>query len=199
MREIDLGPTDACIHYFFETGHTTTRSLEDMLRAMIKQLLLSSQRASIALSSKVHQALHDMFDARKVLPTTDELTALLKEMIDVFPRTLYLIDGFDDLDEPQIQDLFAILRKIFVPGNPHGSKLALFARESLGRGLGIDKQLAPIPATEGIRLNLKHLSLDIAKFVDVQVDDQQLRRRITNNESLVLEIKEKLKENSEKM
>jgi len=199
MREIDLGPTDACIHFFFETGHTTARSLDDMLRAMIKQLLLSSQKASIALSSQVHQALHDMFDARKVLPTTDELTTLLKEMVDIFPRTLYLIDGFDDLNESQIQDLFAVLRRIFATGNPHGSKLALFSRESLGRGLDIGEQLAPVPAKEGIRLNLKHLTSDIAKFVDEQVHAQQLRRRITNNESLILEIKEKLKENSDKM
>lgn len=170
-----------------------------MLRALIKQLLLSSQRASIALPSRVPRALHDMFEARKVLPTTNELTNLLKEMVDVFPRTLYLIDGFDDLDELQIQDFFAILRRLFIAGSPHGSKLALFSRESLGRGLDISEQLAPLPAKKGIRLSLEHLSPDIDKFVDVQVDAQHLRRRITSNEDLVMEIKQKLKENSDKM
>ncbi len=119
-REIDLGPTNACIHFFFETGYTTAMSLDDILRAMIKQLLLSSKRASTALFSQVDQALHDMFEARKVLPTTNELTTLLKEMVDIFPRTLYLIDGFDDLNESQIQDLFTVLCRIFATGNPHG-------------------------------------------------------------------------------
>ena len=199
MREIDLGPTDDCIHYFFETGHSTARSLDDMLCAMIKQMLLSCQRQSVALPSKVSQALRDIFEARKVLLTTDGLTTLFKAMVDVFPRTVYLIDGFDDLEERQIQDLFAVLRKVFVSGNPHGSKLALFSRESLGRGIDIGEQLAPLPTKEGIRLSLKHLSPDIAKFVDAEVDAQQLRRRITRNENLVMEIKEKLKGNSDKM
>lgn len=168
------------------------------MRAMIKQLL-SANFATVCFSSSLQNEIYDIFAQKGHRPSTDQLATVLQQLIDLAPQSVYLIDGFDDMDEYLIQKLFGILRMFFRPQNPHGSKLALFAREVLGRGIEISNALQTIPHVFRIRLDLKQLAGDIAAFVDAEVDRYRMDKTITTNDDLIREIKQKLKDNGEKM
>lgn len=144
-------------------------------------------------------AIKSVFGSSGVPPATEDLVDLLKLLIDAYPPSLYLIDGFDDLNELQIQDMFGALRRIFAANTQHGSKLVLISREILGRGINVEDQLTGLSQIYSVRLELFHLQADIDKFVEAQVKEQQLRRVITKDESLIKDIKKSLKANSDKM
>lgn len=148
---------------------------------------------------RISKALDDSLRLNIIPPSTEELIRLLKTLVDFSPPMLYLIDGFDDLDESRLLDMFGVLRLIFADGNPHGSKLALFSRETLGRGIDIQRQLNGITQMHPIRLTLAQLSKDIVQYVEAQVNEQQIRRIITADETLIEDVKRKLITHSEKM
>lgn len=198
LEQLNLPPGYGCVHYFFDTGFASASSLDDLLRAFLKQLL-SMRTITNALPHQLDQEIQDAF-RKQVLPlSTSQLVLVLRKVIDLSPQMLYLIDGFDDMEESQIQGLFAFLRTTFACDNPHYSKLALFSREVLGRGIEASKSLRTIENMFEIRFSLSHLSDDIAKFVEAQVEEQQLSRTITEDATLIADIKQKLKENGDKM
>lgn len=199
MQELRLNAHRTCVHYFFETGRNSPSALNELLRALIKQLVATDDDTMLPLPSGQFTALRDVIRINGLPPSIEELTTLLKVLIDSRPPTLYLIDGFDDLDESQLLDMFGVLRRIFADQNPHGSKLALFSRETLGRGIDIERQLVKISQVQSLRLSVADLSKDIAKFVEAQVNEQQLRRAITQNEALVEDVKKNLISHSERM
>lgn len=194
MQELFFDTPRFCIHYFFETGTSSSSALDELMRAIIKQMILSG----IPLN-RFSTAINEAFKPERLPPPTEELVDLVKLLIDHFPPSVYIIDGFDGLDELQLQDMFSALRRVFDDNNSHGSKLVLVSREVLGRGIDVNHQLTGLSQVYTIRLTLAHLSNDIARFVEAQVNEQQIRRIITRNEKLLKDIKKKLKANSEKM
>lgn len=198
MLELRLNAHRSCIHYFIEAGTNSRSALDDLLRAMIKQLVVSHDQTILAFPPEILKALR-IFKVSGFPPPTDDLVRLLKMLVDYSPPSMYLIDGLDDLDETQLLDMFDMLRRIFAEHNSHGSKLALFSRETLGRGIDIERQLTGLSQVHVLRLTLAHLSKDIARFVEAEVNRQQIRRLITTNEALVNEVKKKLIAHSGKM
>jgi len=188
-----------CVHYFFDSGKAGPKSLDNLLRALIKQLILSRDKALQPIESETQAEIRTMFQVQAIPPSTDMLKFILHKLMDETPGVFYLVDGFDDMAEPQIQSFFVLLRTIFRNGNSHGSKLAIFSRETLGRGIDVQKQLSVLEKVSQIRLSLQLLSGDISRFVEALVDEQQLMRKITDDESLLAEIKSKLKANGDKM
>lgn len=199
IKELNLSGNRICFHYFFDVQKKSTSPLSDMLRAFIKQIYMSCKRGFSVLPAELETALYDTFKPRTQLPSIDDLTFHLNKLLSTTPKALYLIDGYDDLDEIQMQKFFIVLRATFSKHNSHGSKLALFSRETLGKGIDIDKQLSVLPAVNILRLRLEHLRSDISKYVEAQVTDQELKKTISMNKNLVEEIKIKLKEHSDKM
>lgn len=199
MLELRLNANERCIHYFFETDSNSSSSLNGLYRALIKQLITQFDCSTLTLPKNCSTAVKSVFKLHGIPPDTEDLLGLLKLLIDSFPPSLYLIDGFDDLDELQIQDMFSALRGIFSDQNLHHSKLVLVSREILGRGIDVEHQTTGLLQVHTIRLTLSLLRRDIGTFVEAQVNEQQLRRKITENESLIKDIKKSLKANSEKM
>lgn len=199
MQELRLNAHRICVHYFFETGYKSKSALDDLLRALIRQLVSSHDDTMLLLPSGQSTALRNVFRPSRLPPSNEEISTLLKELIDSYPPTLYLIDGFVDLDDSQLLDMFSILRRIFGDQNRHGSKLALFSREILGRGINIRRQLNGISQVHSVRLEMADPSEDIAQFVEAQMNEHQTRRIITENENLITEVKRTLISHTKKM
>lgn len=199
LKELQLDSTRTCFHYFFDANKTSPDPLSAMLRALIKQVLELLTKQVNTLPKEIETELFDMFNGTRAPPSIDNLASLLLKLINKVPRALYLMDGFDHLNEVQIQKFFSVLRTVFGELNSHGSKIALFSRETLGKGIDIEKQLSTLTRIHILRLTLDHLSADIERYVEAQVNEQELKRTLSTNTALVSEIKAKLKAHSDKM
>ncbi|KAK5952743.1 hypothetical protein OHC33_006336 [Knufia fluminis] len=199
FHELRSAKLQACIHYFVDSGKTGPKSLDSMLRGIIKQLILCHDEAMSPMSPALQAEVRATFQSNSLPPTVDGLKTLVQKMADETPGVLYLIDGFDEMAEQQIQQLFVALRNIFRDSASHGSKLIIFSRETLGKGISVRKQLSVLAQVFYIRLSLKQLSGDISRFVEALVDEKQLMRNITEDENLLLDIKSKLKAHGDKM
>lgn len=196
LKEAKLSSKDCCIHFFFNNNQKFTPTLNDLLRAMIKQALLRIEKDHGVLPHELKTKLFENFGTPTCSPPNNVLIALFENVIDRLPGTLYVIDGIEALAEDEILSIFGIIRTCFGQSKQHSSKLALFSREILGRGIDVCKQL---PEIHYLRLGLNHLQKDIETFVDTQVELMQLKRVITQNAELLDEIRAKLKANSKKM
>lgn len=196
LKECNISETNQCIHFFFDNSQATPVTLKEMLRGIIKQALAKIEKALGLLPERLNRNVSELFGEFSRAPSLEQLSSLFENVVDMLPGTLYVIDGFDGMVENDILDMFTIIRKCFSSLKLHRSKLALFSREILGRGIDIRAQ---IQHSNFIRLQLRHVQKDIETFVDTRIDLMQLRRIITTNENLISEIREELKANSEKM
>lgn len=124
------------------------------------------------------------------------VTHLFESLLPWIPDAVFLIDGFDNLSEDYLQHLFSILRNLTGLLQSVGSKIALFGREVLGRGIDINTQL---PGSYSINLKFVNLEADINRFVDVQVERFQLRRNLIQDPALLQQISRTLKLRGQEM
>lgn len=125
------------------------------------------------------------------------LIAIIQHFLRLQPLCFVIVDGIDSLLESEIQIFLRFLRHTWEPQASHGpqSKLMLSCRETLGRRIRLDS----VPSSTFVRIRLKHLEQDIHHYVNSEVDTRQAESPITEDSTLVDEIKSVLKSNSEKM
>lgn len=187
-----------CIHYFFDESLGSEISLNACLRALLKQLV-SPDSAESRLPVSLYDELKRAFSDISQPPTNEKLTSLLGNALRESQNTIVVIDGFDCLEEAQILDFFAMVRELLRTCSSCQCKLALFCRNHLGRGIYANLQLQSLRCVHGIHIRLHHVEQDIRKFVEQSVANNQLRRQITHDESLIDEIKTTLISHSGKM
>lgn len=82
----------AVAYFYFKANDNSKSSHTSMLRSMVKQLFEQSSSGSEALK-RLHSAV------RHKQPTAHQLLSTLKEMINGFDETFFILDALDECDE----------------------------------------------------------------------------------------------------
>lgn len=178
------------VSYYFEAGTEHKTSLQDVLKAMIRQCLSSLRNSGVIMSTALLDQIQNVAKNVQNTSSLPRIMRLFESVIIAMPNTVFVIDGFDDLAEDQLQTFLSVLRNLTDTMRACGSKIALFGRKVLGRGIGIQAQL---PGARSIDLKFVDIEHDINTFVDVQIERFQAVRNITQNAKLLQDIKTILK------
>lgn len=125
-----------------------------------------------------------------------DLKAIFRELVRLVSRTYYVIDGLDYLNDEDIIKALSLLRELLETCEQHHSKVILFSRRVLGRGINVEKQL---PGILTLELELKFLEHDITVFVNTEIDERLRDREITTNVEVIAELRRVLKVHADKM
>lgn len=196
-RRVDTG--SPIITYYVDASRVQQATTVEILQALIKQLVMHHRD----LNSRVPRELRSMFEnVFAPFPTkrhVANLMELLQRFLHVTPRCFLVVDGIDVLPESEISTFVESLRKIWSRKSSIGigidSRLMLFCREILGR----QNPLQKIPSSVLLSIRLRDIRPDIHLYVDHEVDKRQCETPVTQDQTLINEIKDVLKSKSEKM
>lgn len=172
-------------------------TVEDILRALLKQLLVFLNDHNVQLSQEHELQIRSKLTDPKQKQPLETLIAILAPFRASVPDCLYVVDGIDALPESEIMVFLKFLRSHFAETfeSSHQHKMLVFCRDTLGRGVRFDN----IPCSSILRIVLENIKHDLDMYVEHEVEDKEASRRISTDPELVQRIKQVLKQNSEKM
>jgi len=185
------------VSYFVNTTSNSLVTAMDILRALVKQLMLIHEAIRQEYSSKIHESIARLLSVRDEILTTAILTQLVDSLVQDIGGCTFVVDGIDAMQESDILAFNRLLRDVFARGPMAISKcrLVLFCRETLGRGL----RLESIPLSCIFHTQVDHVKSDIHSYVDYEITRKQNERSISNDVLLIDEVGRVLKENAQKM
>lgn len=188
---------DCILHYFVDTSGATQNSAADIVRALLKQLLIQlqeseNQSVTIALSE-----MKSILRRARGFSSLASLTQLFRRFVENIGQCKCVIDGVDALEEKEVVTFLQFLRDTCGQARTSVQKvrIMIFCRETLGRGIHIEG----MAQSATFKIGITHVKRDLHSYVDHQVNAKQEERSITDDTILVEEIKNVLKSNSEKM
>lgn len=186
------------VSYFVDTLQAHQIKADDILRALIKQLLLARQETDDTLEAEFLAKLHTLFSSTTTLvPHSSQLITLAKELCNGNLKTYFVLDGIDGLTEDAIIRLLGMMKELTasIEANQSARRILIFCRESLGRGIRFEND----PRFSSFQIALKHVESDIHAFVDHEVTSKQDERSLIQSRDLLDEVVNVLKSNSAKM
>jgi hypothetical protein len=196
---IRLGPSQnrTVVHYYCDALSTAKPTTDHILRAFIKQLWIHLAHLRKPIPPDVRPTIKTLFGDRVMVPVApDDLKAIFQNLVRLASRTYYVIDGLDYLGDEDIIEVLSLLRELLGTCEQHHSKVILFSRRVLGRGINVEKHL---PGTLTLELEPKFLEHDIAVFVDTEIDQRLRNREITTNSEVIDRLRKVLKAHADKM
>jgi len=185
------------LSYFVDTARNQHVTVAEILRALVKQLLLLHQALHGEISRAVDQSIRACLSGNEDVLTLKALTHILISLIQEVGACDFVVDGIDVMGETDIIAFIELLSNIFdgSASLKRNCRLILFCRETLGRGI----RLESIPQSCTFNTTSIHVRRDIHSYVDHEIKLKQATRPISDNQALIDRVATVLKMNSEKM
>lgn len=186
-----------CLHYFVDTLRNHPVTSEEIFRALVKQSLIHHSILYGNIPKDLESEIRTKcIDTRQVFPAA-ALLSILGRFRRLLPACVFVIDGIDALLEDEVIVFLKFVRTYFAEADDvvEDSNILLFCRESLGRGLRIENFLR----TSILNITLPNIRPDLYTYVEYEVAEKQKDRTISENHELIEQVKNVLKQNSEKM
>ncbi|KAL3481008.1 hypothetical protein BJX99DRAFT_194840 [Aspergillus californicus] len=184
------------IHYYCDASLAASVSAADILRSIIKQILLYRRRLHLYVAEEFLESIEAVFVSPEYSPQENRVRELFGQALRMNTGAYLVVDGVDVLEEEEAHSFFRMLRESSQNGFLNGVKLLIFTREILGRGIDLAKQ---IRNTRVLHLTICELRGDIRLYVHHEVDRKQEEYSITEDRDLLEEIKRVLIARGEKM
>jgi len=185
------------VSYFVDTASNVQTTATDILRALVKQLVLIHEASRQEYSHDIQESIQRLLSVRDEILTIAILTQLIISLVQDIGSCTFVVDGMDHMQELEILAFTRFLRDVFAqsPVGPLNCRLILFCRETLGRGLRLEN----IPQSCIFHVQVSHVRSDIHSYVDREITRKQDERSISNDVLLIDEVRRTLKKNADKM
>lgn len=200
---LDALHEDACqtdsmvISYYVDSISAGKLSVDDILRAMIKQLVTTRRAIGSTIDTVLENKLRALFTTPTSVPNFTYLLQLVKDLSLQARRIYVLLDGVDAMTENAIIRLIKVIKDLTGSSSTTNIefRILVFCREVLGCGIRFDDD----QRFQVFQITLQNVQKDIHAFVDQQVSIKQDERYLIQNRELLDEIVRVLKVNSAKM
>ena len=164
----------------------------------MRQLLKHIRGADKGLNVGLEQSLSHAFSHKSLPPQVPQLMQVLVKLLVAVGSCYIVLDGLDAMSEPEILQCTRLLREVLetcLAQRGLRMKILLFGRETLGRGIRLDE----LPTTTIKTIGIEQVLGDVRKYVDHEINLRQRDRAITQDHSLLAEVKKTLVAHAEKM
>lgn len=187
----------ACHYYIDASVPNDPGSSQRILRALLKQAYDLHNRLRGSFPKALLNKLQKAFSSWTSTPHIPLMTELLKELLASLDKCVFAVDGLDYLPENDILTFLRIARNVFNDRTmiDKGHKLIMFCRDTLARGVHIQTH----KHLKILQIEKSHVKVDIHTYVDHQIEGETIDRTITEDEALMDEVRQALKDNHAKM
>jgi hypothetical protein len=177
---------DPVAHFFYSSTYMSRLKAIDLFQSYSKQLLDHLSSVEAPFPSKIASCLRQFYSPEALPPNFDELIdKIFIPLGKLLPQTVYVVDGLDECEPAEIQMVLKVVRRcnlrIFISG-----------RENLN----VEHC---VPNSSVIRISEEHANEDIRQFIEWKIKGKMLERKITENGSLVQNIKSTLVSKADRM
>jgi hypothetical protein len=116
----------------------------------------------------------------------DEIFVPLSKLL---PSTTYVVDGLDECELKEIRKVLKTFQKMI---SQHGTRVFISGRESLDVTNSISNSIAVVISDEDNKE-------DICRFIEWRIEEKMRERQLTEKESVLQDIKNKLNEKADRM
>ncbi|KAF8242728.1 hypothetical protein K440DRAFT_671146 [Wilcoxina mikolae CBS 423.85] len=154
---------DALAYFYCNRGEPERRDPEVILRTLVSQL------ASSGPDQPLKQCVLDDFERRKRdgfasgLPTIEDSTAMLKELVDSYPQCMIVIDALDECDQTKRGRLLTALSSI---ASQASSKIRIFLTSRDEHDITRHMRMRDTP---NLYITARDNSDDIERFVRIEL------------------------------
>lgn len=188
---------NAAVYFYCQNEQRDMLKGSDLLASYIKQLLLHFVVISKPYPVAVEEQISKFFGTRHSEPDFDDLAEIFSSLFEYTPKTIYIVDGLDEFKEREVERVLLVVRKVFGGKSElHGSRILIFSRDQIASYLNVTRF---VPGTIHISTSLKDVTKDIQLYIEHQIEDKMSCRELTNDISLMKEIKQTLLEKASGM
>ena len=171
---------DLVAHFFYSYSQKTRLEGSDLFRSYIKQMIEHLDTTRQPCPPDISFCLRRFFGLKASPPTFDEIVdKMFVPLSRLLPHTTYVVDGLDECPAVEIQRVLRVFRILV---SQQGLRIFVSGRESL------DIQQS-IPGSSLVYISNNDAKEDICKFVEWKVEEKMHERQLTEDKSLLRDVK----------
>lgn len=183
---------------FFYCETDLPRTLVDtyILSSLIKQLCEFLHLTVKPFPRDITSELRKFFGPDRIQPDWMDLAHIFTLLFDLVPDSVYIVDGLDAMDQKYSKSLLELFHSLFRrTRSSNGPRLLLFSRDQVPGYINISTFVPGI-----CRISTStNVQGDIERYIDTSITDKSLYRRLTDNLSLMEQVKQTLLHESSEM
>jgi hypothetical protein len=183
---------------FFYCDHEYNDDLDASLivSSFIKQICEFLYQQLRHYPEDIATKLRKAFGPKQIRPDFDDLQRVFILLYRIVPDTIYIIDGIDALQIRHIRCFLEFINRVFCsPGEPQRSRILLLSRDQVPGQINISTF---IPGICQISIS-RNAEQDIKNYIEASIDEKMMLKKLTDNISLLNEIKKTLLSESSHM
>jgi hypothetical protein len=173
-------------HFFYSSAYMSRLKAIDLFQSYSKQLLDHLSSLEAPFPPEIASCLQQFYSPKAIPPNFDELIdKIFIPLSKLLPQTVYAVDGLDECEPAEIQMVLKVVRE-------HSLRIFISGRENLN----VEHC---VPNSSVMRISEEHVNGDIRQFVEWKIKGKMFERKITENGSLLQNIKKTLASKADRM
>jgi hypothetical protein len=171
------------LYYFFNHSFRRQLTARSLFESYTKQLLYHLGSIGKCCPLDVILRLAEFYGPKQRPPSLDEVVdELLIPLLAIVSESTLIVDGVDECSQKEVQKLLTVFRRILADCS---CRIFISCRE--------DVDIAQrVPGAVRLRITPENTKADIELFIDHKIESMQRDRRISENEDMLIYIKQQL-------
>jgi hypothetical protein len=177
-------------HFFYSHSNKFRLKAAHLFRSYIKQILGYLDMIKKPFPLRITSYVKRFYGPKRHYPKFEEIIdEIFIPLSELLPSTIYVADGLDECEPKEVRKVLKTFQKMM---SQHGPRVFISGREALDVTNSIPGSVAVVISDENNRE-------DICKFIEWRIEEKMRERQLTENKSLLQDIKSKLNEKADRM
>ncbi|KAK2791301.1 hypothetical protein FQN52_004978 [Onygenales sp. PD_12] len=174
-------------HFFYRHSNSSQPKADDLVRSYIKQII---GYLGNGCPEEIRNHVKRFYGPKHYRPNFEEITSkIFIPLTKRLPDITYAVDGLDECEPMEVQKVLKTFRQVIALKGP---RVFISGRDCL------DVEHS-IPGSIRIRIADGDNSEDINNFINWKIEEKMLERQLTEDESVLQEIKNELNKRADRM
>ena len=185
-----LKSSDLVAHFFYSHSNKARLEAAHLFESYIKQILGYLHITRHPCPSRIVSCVKQFYGYKRYPPSFDEvIDEIFLPLCALLPSATYVVDGLDECEPEQVREILKTFQKM---GSRRGPRIFISGREALDVA-------SSVPGSNMIRILEEYHREDIRKFINWKIEEKMRERKLTENKSVLQDIKSKLNERADRM
>lgn len=157
-----------------------------VMSSLVKQICDYLLSTSSPIPQRIEREMKKYFGPKRMKPDFEDIENIFSWLFPHVPNTIYVLDGLDLAESGQARSILKCFRSLFCDDNSsHGSQILLVSREQMPGFISISTFF---PGIQIISTSANVFG-DIELYIEEGMNDKMMMRRLTDDMSLLSEMK----------
>ena len=174
--------------FYCETAQREMLKATSIFESLSKQLLMFLATIRKPRPLDIREQIRKLYEIHETAPDLEDVAYIFSMLFNYVDHATYIIDGLDELEDRQASEVLRVFRGLFTAGQ--GKRLLLSSRTEINCNINV---INSIPGTMHIPVSTTDVEQDIHFYIDSTLQIKMNHdRKLTDNASLVQDIKKRL-------